>query len=81
MIIREEFSFILNIGSDDGGVGMNFSDMFLGSEIILFWVSESIMIVLGWGGKEEVGFLDREKDTFLAYSATSFINLVLEVVL
>lgn len=54
MIISKEFSFILNIRSDDGGVRVDFFNMFLSGKIILFWVGKSVMIILNGGGEEEV---------------------------
>lgn len=52
MIISKELSLILNIRSNECGVRIDFFNMFLSSNIILFWISKSIMIILNWSSKE-----------------------------
>ena len=57
VVIGKELSLILDIGSDEGRVGVDLPDLILGWEIVLFGVGICIMIVLDGGGEEEVGSL------------------------
>lgn len=54
VVVSEELSLVLNIASDEGGVGVDLSDLSLSRKIVLLWVGISVMIVLDRGGEEEV---------------------------
>ncbi len=80
--VGEEFWLILDVASDDGRIGIKFLDFLLSFDIIFLWIGKSIVIILERGSKEQVRPLYiKEQITCFPYSATSFINLVLEVTL
>lgn len=55
--VAKEFGLVLDIASDEGGVGVDLSGGIFCSQVMLLWVGESVMIILERGGEEEVRFL------------------------
>lgn len=54
VVVSEELSLVLDITSDEGGIGVDLPDLNLSRKIVLFWIGISVMVVLDGGGEEEV---------------------------
>ncbi len=57
VVVGEEFSFVLDVASDKGGIGVDLSDLILGVDVILLRVGVCVMVILYRSGEEEVRFL------------------------
>lgn len=52
VVVGKELGLVLDIGSNEGRVGVDLPDFILCREVVLFWVGICIVIILNRRGKE-----------------------------
>jgi hypothetical protein len=77
--VCEQFRAVLNIGADEGGVGVGFEYFLEGVEGVLVSVGEGVVVVISWGSEKQVALLGEIGLTLAASCAVSSRSLVLEV--
>lgn len=57
VVVGEELSLVLDVASDEGGVGVDLLDLVLGGNVVLLWVGKSEVVVFDGGSEEQISSL------------------------
>lgn len=77
--VGEQFRAVLDVGADEGSVGVRFEYFLEGVEGVLVSVREGVVIVIGRRSEKQVVLLGEMVVTLAASWAVSSMSLVLEV--
>ena len=54
VVVGEKLSLVLDVASDEGGVGVDLLDLVLGGNVVLLWVGKTKLVVFDGGSEEQI---------------------------